>query len=268
MSFDSYEYWTSSSEGSDSHEDIDEGVENAIQIPIADADPLIMEGESITDTDTDVPSKTEPEPEPEPITDIALWPELAKYITAFTPARLEDLEIDREVWIQLKCEICLDKYLRLPNWVGSWPGHGKRNSEAICVLPCGHFFGKRCIQKWVLTLTQEQKSTPPVCPKCRFHLVHPKCKHPIKLRAVHTRQLSATNPRLITRCVPLTRVHELDPTNPDKFVDMSLWDPAESDSAHNFGVTDECYDCEKMRVIAQWERERELEQGEVPRWWR
>ncbi|KAJ8132988.1 hypothetical protein O1611_g636 [Lasiodiplodia mahajangana] len=273
MSFYAREYYTSSSESSDSHDDIEEGVEHAINIPIADTDPIITDGGPIITNGepvTDAQAATYPdlieEADPEPITDIGMWSELSKYITAFTPARLEDLEIEREVRIQLKCEICMDKSIRLPSWVGGLPNYNKHNSETLCVLPCGHFFGRRCMQKW--TSLQEHQDAPPVCPKCRYQLIHPKCKHHIKLKMVHTSQLSAINPRSITKLVPLTRVHELNPDNPEnEFVDVSLWDPVEGDSKHNFGVTDECYYCEKERMIREWERERELEQGEIPKWW-
>ncbi|KAI1126207.1 hypothetical protein F5Y10DRAFT_293965 [Nemania abortiva] len=272
MSFRRWEYnYNETDDEIDGPETPEEGIELPIHTKpttdagsVTDPDPIVhsdsVEGtEPITNTNPTTDLSPAPAADPVPITDIGLWSELAKYITAFTPIALDEVGIDREVRIQLKCEICLDKDLRLPHWVSGCSKIDRRSSEDICVLPCGHFFGKKCMMEWT---KQSDYIQSPVCPKCRFPLVHPKCKHKIHIKIVRASDLYVHMPNCVAHYVPFTRVHQLDPDNEGAFVDISEWDPEQADAQHNFGISAECYECEKQRMIEEWEKRR----GDAIRW--
>ncbi|RWA11841.1 hypothetical protein EKO27_g3262 [Xylaria grammica] len=181
--------------------------------------------------------------EPRVVTDIAIWSELSKYITAYNPTALKDIGSNASVQVQLDCGICFAKRLLLPAWIDHDHQHLKstqESSEQVCVLPCGHFFGDECITAWVKYGSHGDK--PPTCPSCRFELVHPMCKHPIELAKIPV-ELSAENPKDIVRHVPYTRVHQLKPGDQTTFVDVSGWGPDDVDTTNDFSVTDECCPC-------------------------
>ncbi|KAJ8123891.1 hypothetical protein ONZ43_g263 [Nemania bipapillata] len=195
----------------------------------------------------------------DPITHIGTWEELSSYITAYTPYIFEIPNMNGKAWVKLHCEICHVKRINLPEWLDgpsdTVETFDPENFEHICVLPCNHFFGFECIQQWVKD--QADLGKEPSCPKCRFSLVHPGCKHKVKLEPLP--QLSSFDPYHVTRIVPFTRVwHNLD--IPDSYE----WDPKEADADHDFGVTSDCYNCEKERMLRNWEAER----SKVLRWWK
>ncbi|KAI1348212.1 hypothetical protein F5Y01DRAFT_317940 [Xylaria sp. FL0043] len=177
--------------------------------------------------------------EPEIVTDVGVWSQLAKYITAFRPDALAKVGSDASIKVHLNCEICHDKLVKLPSWIRGDVSYTDENSEALCVLPCGHFFGAECISTWVEQ--QLEDNIVPLCPKCRFRLVHPDCECPIRLTKVPTLEENSTE--CITEYVLYTRVHELLPGDGRKFVDISPWDPTLVDREHNYGVVGKCEQC-------------------------
>ncbi|KAI0798835.1 hypothetical protein GGR55DRAFT_702888 [Xylaria sp. FL0064] len=178
--------------------------------------------------------------EPETVTDIGVWSELAKYITAFRPDALARVGSDASIKVHLNCEICHDKLVKLPGWIRGDVSYTDENSEALCVLPCGHFFGVECIRTWVRKQC-ENDNTVPLCPKCRFRLVYPDCRCPLEL--IETPTLDENSNEDITEHVLYTRVHELLPGQEIKFVDISTWDPTLVDHEHNYGVSGSCEQC-------------------------
>ncbi|KAI0449969.1 hypothetical protein F5B21DRAFT_529381 [Xylaria acuta] len=184
------------------------------------------------------------------ITDIGTWWELSKYLTAYHPSAFEE-DDQPFVNLHLTCDICQEKRLRLPIWVDEQAYLGEdRDSEDLCVLPCGHFFGHHCIKQWV-DQERQIEDGPPDCPKCRFPLLYPECGHPIKLRAL--RDLEDFEPEDMPILVPNTRLHVLDDDG-KTLVDISNEDPEESDARHNFGVPANCRHCEKQKLIEAWEQ--------------
>ncbi|KAI1746590.1 hypothetical protein F4782DRAFT_43708 [Xylaria castorea] len=182
------------------------------------------------------------------ITDISTWSELSKYITAYHPNAFDEAENESYVDIHLTCDICHDKRLRLPCWIDSSAYLSEDcDSEDLCVLPCGHFFGHHCIKQWA----DQKKDGIPDCPNCRFALLYPECEHPIKLKAL--RDLNDFEPNDIPILVPNSRVHKLA-ADGKTFVDITPGDPELFDAAVNFGVPDDCYKCAKQKMIDSWER--------------
>ncbi|KAI1426408.1 hypothetical protein F5Y12DRAFT_794290 [Xylaria sp. FL1777] len=200
------------------------------------------------------------ENEIETLTTIGTWSELAKNITAYTPAALAEVGSNARVKVDLICEICQDKHLRLPPWLSGMVVYTDENSEAICVLPCGHFFGSLCLKTWVFQ--QILGEAVPMCPMCRHPLVHKECRHAITL--VEVPPLDPTDPKSITHHVPYTRVHKLLPGPETVFVDVSTWDPAVADKEHNFGIDDCCSICEEdNELLSELEDSDEMELDEM-----
>ncbi|KAK4204181.1 hypothetical protein QBC40DRAFT_312383 [Triangularia verruculosa] len=84
------------------------------------------------------------------------------------------------------CTICLTTPLSfLPSPLTSSP----TNDSTPTLLPCGHIFGQSCLRTWLLSNT--------TCPVCRSPTLHETCKHPIRLRPIHTDTIW-----LIPRTVP------------------------------------------------------------------
>ncbi|KAI0872715.1 hypothetical protein GGS24DRAFT_502537 [Hypoxylon argillaceum] len=225
----------------------------------------------------------------EPITNISTWSELAKYVTAYTPGRLKEVGIEKKVSINLDCTICNDKHIKLPSWVDGRPNATQDECEELCVLPCGHFFGRQCIINWAQQ--QVNNRVVPSCPTCRFELLHPVCGHMVSLDSF-SNMIDSNVDYGMGGSVPCTRLHKLDKDNHNVFIDISDWDPKEADAEHNFGVMDECYDCEKeqflkdhdyslvLEGLEEWQeeelegwQEEELEEWQEERlpfwkWWR
>ncbi|KAI1273210.1 hypothetical protein F5Y07DRAFT_411514 [Xylaria sp. FL0933] len=178
--------------------------------------------------------------EPEIVTDVGVWSQLAKYITSFHPDALAKVGSDASIKVHLNCEICHDKLVRLPGWIREDISYTEENSEALCVLPCGHFFGAECIRTWVRQ-QYDQDNTVPLCPKCRFRLVYPDCGCPLEPNEVPT--LEGDSNETITDHVMYTRVHELSPGSGRRFVDVTTWDPTLVDYEHNYGVSGSCEQC-------------------------
>ncbi|KAI0970144.1 hypothetical protein F4678DRAFT_462944 [Xylaria arbuscula] len=171
---------------------------------------------------------------------VGTWSKLSKYITAFSPAGRKETGTDLKVEIDLTCNICHIRHLRLHPWI-SGPGlAADPEPEPFCVLPCGHYFGFDCMSKWhALHL---------VCPMCRFRLRYLDCGHcvPVKEVDVAERVPSVGGYVSVIEHVPFTREHLLEPDHQKVFQDVSTWDPSTADQAHNYGMTPECYECTTM----------------------
>lgn len=120
----------------------------------------------------------------------------------YWPELIRRLENGREKF-HLKCAICTTASLVLPAEVLS-PDASTIISqiydggEHIAVLPCGHFYGNRCLKKWLrqscATLEDDDDDeledgdeddedglhhpySHPTCPDCRQKLLFPRCGH-------------------------------------------------------------------------------------------
>lgn len=63
------------------------------------------------------------------------------------------------------------------------PGKSKgEDSHEAYVLPCGHVFGKVCVQLWTDHLVAQDML--PDCPTCKTSATHPTCGHPVKILGV------------------------------------------------------------------------------------
>ncbi|KAI0521395.1 hypothetical protein F5B22DRAFT_662509 [Xylaria bambusicola] len=171
------------------------------------------------------------------VNDISTWSELAKYITAFTPAAADEVPTLARAEVKLTCDICRTSHLRVPPWLAGNASFTDENSENICVLPCGHFFGYECMKTW----TTRDIETAKQCPNCRYKLTHPVCGDLIKIPVI--RDLDPNDPKSVTYVIPYTREHRLKRGELYTFEDVSTWDPALADREHNFGVTIACHDC-------------------------
>ncbi|KAI1739497.1 hypothetical protein F4680DRAFT_466347 [Xylaria scruposa] len=182
------------------------------------------------------------------ITDISTWAELQKYLTAYHWRSFTSFEMIDYTNVRLTCDICQTKRLRLPSWIDRTadprdPSY-VQDSEDLCILPCGHFFGYCCIKRWMDT----KKDGVPCCPKCRFVLLYPECEHLIRLRAIKwIRDYDADD---LVAMVPNTRKYVLDYDG--SFRDISP--PAKEifDAEVNFGVPDDCDHC----ALRTWQRVR------------
>ncbi|KAI0103170.1 hypothetical protein GGR51DRAFT_256989 [Nemania sp. FL0031] len=82
------------------------------------------------------------------------------------------------VIVDLTCAICLDRKLVVPSCVTS-PNQTfeSDNFEWLTVLPCGHFFGSKCLESWIEEAQWDHNAVVP-CPLCRFKLAYA-CGHPL-----------------------------------------------------------------------------------------
>ncbi|KAI0972784.1 hypothetical protein F4678DRAFT_478631 [Xylaria arbuscula] len=88
-------------------------------------------------------------------------------------------EDGNHVLVDLTCMICCENKLQVPHRVmpassGSDDADGK--TESISVLPCGHFFGTKCLQKWLVVAERQDENGVAHCPVCRFSMIY-QCGH-------------------------------------------------------------------------------------------
>ncbi|KAI2618421.1 hypothetical protein GGR54DRAFT_155070 [Hypoxylon sp. NC1633] len=81
--------------------------------------------------------------------------------------------------LNLTCQICGDHYLEVPACVSPLR-KPESPIEPMVILPCGHFFGGRCIDRWFQTRRETNLASE--CPLCRFPCVHQECGHDIRIR--------------------------------------------------------------------------------------
>ncbi|KAI0890465.1 uncharacterized protein GGS22DRAFT_183809 [Annulohypoxylon maeteangense] len=107
--------------------------------------------------------------------DISLFGDLAEYLESGYDMHGNHIMCD------LTCVICCGNKLEMPTCV-SPPRTPEEDAktEPLCVLPCGHFFGAYCIEKWISTCRDEDRCSD--CPVCRFPLLYEYCGHEVKLR--------------------------------------------------------------------------------------
>ncbi|KAI1132452.1 hypothetical protein F5Y10DRAFT_293546 [Nemania abortiva] len=102
-------------------------------------------------------------------------------------ARYLDTGVDENgypVNIDLTCVICLRCKLIVPLRVTPTdpnPYHSEDGLEKLAVLPCGHFFGSKCLEKWCEETDWQFGYDGPPCPICRFELIY-SCGHTLPAR--------------------------------------------------------------------------------------
>ncbi|KAI1097507.1 hypothetical protein F4804DRAFT_347121 [Jackrogersella minutella] len=106
---------------------------------------------------------------------VSLFSDFAQYF---------DSEFDmygNRIFIDLTCGICGDCKLEVPSRVTPHRSPEETcQAESMSVLPCGHFFGSRCLDRWISTCKNEEKYGD--CPLCRFPLYYEDCSHDIRIR--------------------------------------------------------------------------------------
>ncbi|KAI1073374.1 hypothetical protein F5B20DRAFT_567270 [Whalleya microplaca] len=110
------------------------------------------------------------------------WPDIRPVVTA---GFIQD---GRAAKLQIPCSICLDDILEFPT--GCTHNPERRALDAVVVLPCGHFFGRRCLGKWFSEKLGTHQA--PSCPNCRFRLAH-KCGHVMQLPSAFTKWTMKTS---------------------------------------------------------------------------
>ncbi|KAF2967304.1 hypothetical protein GQX73_g6268 [Xylaria multiplex] len=174
------------------------------------------------------------------VTDIPMWSQLTPFITALHPVELEKLKVKSNIQVRLTCDICCIKHLRLPGWNDRLePTNTADNSENICVLPCGHFFGDECIRNWVGQRHDDIDGA--TCPKCRFQLTHKECGHEITPAIVPS--LCPFDPRDVASYVPGTSVHKLQLGQNISIIDDSYQGPLVPRGENYFNDVHKCYLC-------------------------
>ncbi|KAI1142849.1 hypothetical protein F5Y05DRAFT_420711 [Hypoxylon sp. FL0543] len=87
----------------------------------------------------------------------------------------------KHVIINIPCQICGDAWLEMPPAVSTrMQPEEKSKLEPMAVLPCGHFFGARCMDRWIRTRRSEELV--PDCPVCRLPLAYEECGHHVQIR--------------------------------------------------------------------------------------
>ncbi|KAI0539524.1 hypothetical protein GGR58DRAFT_500172 [Xylaria digitata] len=174
------------------------------------------------------------------LTDIIMWSHLSPLITALHPAELEKLNLESKFQVRLTCEICMEKRLRLPSWIDQLEStNTEENSEDLCVLPCGHFFGAECITTWVEQRQGDEVT--PDCPMCRFPLIHRFCGHAIDPIVVP--RLREDDAQGLISHVPGSFVYSLEVDEEVRLIKTLYWDPFGPTVANYFVdrfVCDEC----------------------------
>ncbi|KAI0396683.1 hypothetical protein F5Y17DRAFT_455751 [Xylariaceae sp. FL0594] len=94
--------------------------------------------------------------------DVAVFGDIARYLDTGRD------EYGEYVAIDLTCSICLTSKLRLPEdvwahdatscYIGDeGENEGEEGVESIMVIPCGHFFGSRCLRTWIRTTERRRR---------------------------------------------------------------------------------------------------------------
>ncbi|KAL7628565.1 hypothetical protein AAE478_000080 [Parahypoxylon ruwenzoriense] len=147
-------------------------------------------------------------PEPRRITndDVSLYGELRRYLMSGIDDENKPIVLD------LTCLICSSRRLAVPSELNAPLDEGDEGTEALAVLPCGHWFGHDCILTWIIN--SETRIVPPVCPICRFLLQHPVCRHRITTRtAEEPEAIPLTLPEggmvnpLCPACIPVNFIY-------------------------------------------------------------
>lgn len=208
-------------------------------------EPAVAEGQaeqpiSLEDNRRPVPTPSPGRREPEVITDILIWSELTKYLTAYSPSQriIRGIPEDITVDIQLDCIIC-SRRLSLPSWISTENAEEPRllHREPVCPLPCGHFFGRGCLKQW--QIAARKKGRIPACPICRFKLIHPdpECQHNLYLRCLFD-GLPEND-----WIVPFSRTYQLDSLDWKSFIDISEYDVIRPSLENNYHVGMKCLHC-------------------------
>ncbi|KAI1376394.1 hypothetical protein F4677DRAFT_419817 [Hypoxylon crocopeplum] len=83
--------------------------------------------------------------------------------------------------LDLTCQICHENWLDVPEHIS--PIRDPNDSEWVepmAILPCGHFFGGRCLDQWFRTRRDAHLHLE--CPTCRYKCIHTRCRHDIRIR--------------------------------------------------------------------------------------
>ncbi|KAI0163972.1 hypothetical protein GGR57DRAFT_451973 [Xylariaceae sp. FL1272] len=121
--------------------------------------------------------------------------------------------------------------------------------EVLVVLPCDHFFGYDCWQKWLDSVDDDGNVL--VCPKCRFEMIHPGCGDWVLARCLPPTRL--TGVRTMPQLIPRARVHrwrtEADEKSEDPFIDITSASRQVivNELTHPRGIAPACFLCHLVR---------------------
>lgn len=88
-----------------------------------------------------------------------------------------------------KCSICQTRRLRLPVKISKSLRRNNRSTEPIAVLPCGHFYGYPCLDRWLSDKARNiSDGDNPDCPTCRKSACHEECGHTIEIQPLCDRK--------------------------------------------------------------------------------
>ncbi|KAI1193008.1 hypothetical protein F5X97DRAFT_339463 [Nemania serpens] len=117
----------------------------------------------------------------------SLFGDFARYLDT---GRDED---GNKVIIDLDCMICMEHKLRVPACVSAShdpPDLEGPGFEGLTILPCGHYLGSTCLERWLGESEWSSSDSCAACPLCRLKLRYP-CGHylaPRELNPIHTRR--------------------------------------------------------------------------------
>jgi len=109
--------------------------------------------------------------------DVSLFGDFAQCLDTGADENGEYVKLD------LTCTICLTSKLEVPEYVRAHDRSDSEEVEGLTVLPCGHFFGSWCLEKWLRRV--DRRENYPHCPLCRFELVY-RCGHYLPPRVYDT----------------------------------------------------------------------------------
>ncbi|KAI1412557.1 hypothetical protein F5Y13DRAFT_190153 [Hypoxylon sp. FL1857] len=107
--------------------------------------------------------------------DVSLFGDIVKYFDTGLDTNGDHIILD------LSCTICDENRLEVPAAVS--PQTQPEDSvglEPMSILPCGHFFGARCLDSWIEAC--KGQGHVPNCPTCRLELEYRDCGHPIQIK--------------------------------------------------------------------------------------